>query len=106
MEVRIIKTCYGWREMVLLDGVPCPRELVMELTVAKIREAKRQLEKHRIEVRPNLWVEPGMIAPSGLIRIPKRVWDTMLEMAEKLSVPTTKPEEVSATSVTPSLERR
>ena len=55
MEVKLIKTCHGWQEMVLVQGVPVPRNLYSE------------------------------ILPYVL---------------------TTKAEEVSATSVTPSLERR
>jgi hypothetical protein len=59
------------------------------LTIEKIREAKRELEKHRL--LPN---------PDGTYTLPKRVWEKMLEMAEELSVPTRKPRVNSATNAT------
>ena len=31
MEVRLIKTCHGWQEMVLVQGVPVPRNLYAEI---------------------------------------------------------------------------
>lgn len=57
------------------------------MRVSEIRDAVASLRKDLVEVAPGMWVRPEMVGPDGTVIMERRVWEKLVEMAERLKVP-------------------